>query len=151
MSGAEDPPNLAALLPHGERARFIDAVHDLAADSIVCLARVPPDSAYVVDGSFPTFVALELAAQSAALLEILERPTGDLSPPPPGYLVRVRDVRFDLARLPAGEPLSCRVRRTASAGRLRLFETEVSFGGDVVLRGTFSVLIDEPGQPARGA
>jgi predicted hotdog family 3-hydroxylacyl-ACP dehydratase len=95
--------------------------------------RVPERSAFSERGSAPALVALEMAAQSAAVLEALlrfRRQEGGGARV--GYLVGARDVRFTCARVPVGEALFAAVRLAAIAPPLSTYAFEVSDGRALV-------------------
>ena len=114
------PPE--ALLPHGPPALLLRAfaeVSEGATTAVAAIAEVSQSHPLVADGRFPTFLALEAAAQAAAALEALGRRE---SPGPRiGYLVGIRDARFAVPWLPAGRPLRVTARLEGGAFPLAVY------------------------------
>lgn len=90
------------------------------------VAVIPEDNPFVANGKAPAFVGLEAGAQAAALLEALDRASGE---PRIGYVVAIRNARFRTAWLPAGRPLPVTVKPAGSAPPLTIYEVSV---GEVV-------------------
>jgi len=136
---ASGVPVLDDLLPHRPPMRFVEEIVTETDGGVVCAVRVPERSAFGAEGSAPALVALEMAAQSAAIFEALHRfrETGDTGPRI-GYLVGARDVHFARARLPAGETLFAAVRLSGIALPLCTYAFDVRLGSDVVASGTVS-------------
>ena len=119
MSGPPPSTDVSRLLPHRGPAHFVREVVDCGAGEITCRGEVPLDSPYAAEGTFPSFVLLELAAQCAAVLEVVEgMRRGGETEPRAGYLVRARGLETATPRQPAGALFDVRVRRTARAGPL---------------------------------
>lgn len=132
-------PDLDDLLPHRPPMRFVEGIAAETDDEVVCAVRVPERSAFSEKGSAPALVALEMAAQSAAVSEALRRirETGGEGPRV-GYLVGARDVRFARARLPADETLFAAVRVSGVALPLCTYAFEVARWSVVLASGTVS-------------
>ena len=122
-------PEIETLVPHRGPALFVERVVQWNADSIECVGRIPPDSACVSEGFAPSFVALELAAQAAAALEALLRRRSGQAGPLAGYLVGVKEARFQVLRLGAGDELKARVRLIDSAPPLATYEVRLEREG----------------------
>lgn len=127
MSTVPDP---ATALAFGPEARFVEKVLDLGDGSIVCRGRVPAHSPAVSDGTAGTWALLELAAQTAALLQAAK--VGEGGGAVSGYLVRVKNARFTRPTIPADTELVVRVERTGGAGPLSLFRARVELDGEEV-------------------
>jgi predicted hotdog family 3-hydroxylacyl-ACP dehydratase len=130
-------------VPHRGRAILVEDVVALLEDGIECRGRIPPDAALAQGGRVPSFVALEMAAQAAAVLEALRRhgraeaTTG----PRTGYLVSLRGVVMERSEIPVGAPLTVSLKSSGQAGGLGLYEAVVTCEGLVCVRGvvgTFS-------------
>ena len=130
-------------MPHRGRAILVEGVLALPEDGIECRGRIPEDAALARDGRVPSFVALELAAQAAAVLEALRRrgrreaTTGARI----GYLVSLRGVVMQRAEIPVGAPLTVSLKSSGQAGGLGHYEAVVVCEGLVCVRGvvgTFS-------------
>ena len=147
MTGAWPP--VASLLPHRGRAILVEDVVALLDDGIECRGRIPPDAALAREGRVPSFVALELAAQAAAVLEALRRrePAGAAASPRTGYLVSLRGVVMERPEIPVGAPLSVSLKSSGQAGGLGLYEAVVACEGLVCVRGVVGTF-SPPAAPA---
>ena len=128
------------LIPHRGAARLVEAILEEHAGAVVCRGRVPPASPFAMGGRAPAVVALELAAQAAAVQRALSAAdAADRGHARPGYLVAVREAVFHVDLLPVGVPLIATVRRVGGAGALAIHEAPVRFdGGGDCLRATLS-------------
>ncbi len=126
---------LPVLLPHAPPARLIRGVITAEAERIVCAAEIPPDHPLAVAGHAPAWLAVEAAAQGAAVLEALARE--DDPAPRIGYLVGIREARFTTAPLPAARPFQVSARLAGSAPPLSVYE--IAAGG--AMTGTVSTYI----------
>lgn len=119
---AREGEDLAAdLLPHSPPARLVRGLIEVLEDAVVCAAEIPPDHPLVVDGRCPAFLGIEAAAQAAAVLEALDRKDGTPGPRI-GYLVGIREARFAVSNLPAGQPFEVKARLQGGAFPLSLYE-----------------------------
>ncbi|HEY2290115.1 MAG TPA: hypothetical protein VGM86_05370 [Thermoanaerobaculia bacterium] len=148
-SGDWEEPATAAgefpiLLPHAPPARLIRGVIAAAAERIVCAAEIPPDHPLAVEGHAPAFLAVEAAAQGAAVLEALAR-TDDPAPRI-GYLVGIREARLAGPPLPVGRPFQVSARLAGSAPPLSIYE--IAAGG--AMTGTISTYITTGGDASGG-
>ena len=127
-------------LPHDGVARWITEVIEVGDERIVCRGVIPIASPFVEGTSVPSFIGIELAAQAAAVLEIL----GGVGKPRAGagFLVRVRRVELPEPMLPAGVRLTCRAARTAQALPLCVYEVALLLGGRLLLSGTLSTFVE---------
>jgi predicted hotdog family 3-hydroxylacyl-ACP dehydratase len=128
------------LLPHSGVARFVEQVVESGELGGVCLARVSEGSPFAIGGKVPTFVALDIAAQAAA---VLRSTAGSTSGGPPksrgGYLVGARDLHFAAGSFEVGEPLIVTVERSGCNGPLLVAQTTVASGERELFGGTLSV------------
>ncbi len=127
------------LLPHAPPARLIRGVIAAEAERIVCAAGIPPGHPLAEGDHAPAFLAVEAAAQGAAVLEALAR-TDDPSPRI-GYLVGIREARFAAPPIPVGRPFQVSARLAGSAPPLSIYE--IAAGGAVT--GTISTYITRDG------
>lgn len=139
-------PDLDDLLPHRPPMRMVEAVEGAADDGVECTARLPEGSAFDSGGTAPALVALEMAAQTAAVFEALRRfrETGRAGARV-GYLVGARDVGFGRARVPVGEAFRAAVRLSGMALPLCTYAFEVAREGEVVASGTLSTWLTATG------
>jgi predicted hotdog family 3-hydroxylacyl-ACP dehydratase len=136
---APGSPDLDDLLPHRPPMRMVETIESETDDGVECAARVPAGSAFDSGGTAPVLVALEMAAQTAALFEALRRlrETGQAGARI-GYLVGARDVGFGRARVPVGQAFRAAVRLSGMALPLSTYAFEVAQEGEVVASGTLS-------------
>ena len=132
-------PDLDLLLPHRPPMRFIEGIDAEMDDGVVCAVRVPGRSAFTEDGSAPALVAVEMAAQSAAVFEALRRSRQEEGAGPRiGYLVGARDVRLARARVRADKTFSATIRLSGVAPPLCTYVFSVEEGREVIASGTMS-------------
>jgi 3-hydroxymyristoyl/3-hydroxydecanoyl-(acyl carrier protein) dehydratase len=133
-------PAPGVLVPHGPPALLVRTILEASAESAACVVEIPAASPFAIGGRAPAFLGLEAAAQTAAVLEALAR--SDASGPRLGYLVGVRDVRFQTPWLPVDHPLRATVRLTGSAPPLAIYEVRVDTGDEQELvTGTVSTYV----------
>ena len=130
-------------LPHAGPARLIEDVRSIEDHCIETVGAIPARSAWVDRGRVPAYVALELAAQSAAVFEIADGPEGEGSAPAEhGYIVRVRDLRCLRTDFPSDAALRASIRLEGSAAPLAMYRFEASANGEPIAAGTFSTYVD---------
>ena len=128
------------LIPHAPPARLVRDVLEATAESLTGIAEIPPDNPFVQGGLAPAFVGLEAAAQGAAVLEALGRKEGE--GPRIGYLVGIRNARFQTPSLPAGRPFPFTIRLSGSAPPLSIYEIVVpGEDGGELLRGSVNTYL----------
>jgi predicted hotdog family 3-hydroxylacyl-ACP dehydratase len=143
---ASGVPDLDDLLPHRPPMRFVEGVDTETDGGIVCAVRIPEPGPFTEGGSAPALVALEMAAQSAAVFEALRRHrAAEGGGARVGYLVGARDVRFERARVPAGATLSAAVRLSGIVLPLCTYAFDVTRGRAVLASGTVSTWITATG------
>jgi len=111
---------LPIFLPHAPPARLIQGVIAAEAEEIVCAAEIPPDHPLAAEGRAPAFLAVEAAAQAAAVLEALARKEDPA--PRIGYLVGIREARLTAVPLPVGRPFQVSARLAGSAPPLSIYD-----------------------------
>ena len=126
------------LIPHRGPARLVQTILDAAGtDVLVCGGWIPAESAFAVGGRAPAVIALELAAQAAAVQQALAGKAG--AAVAPGYLVAVRAAIVRVDDVAANVPLVATVRRTGQAGPLATYDVTVTGpGGREILTATLS-------------
>jgi predicted hotdog family 3-hydroxylacyl-ACP dehydratase len=125
------------LIPHRGEALFLREILWHEGGTLECVGVIPGSSPFVHEGQAPSFVGLELAAQAAAALQMLECSERPLAPPR-GYLVGVREARFTSPWIPADREIHTRVRRTGQAGPLTVHEILVEVAGCECVAGEIS-------------
>jgi predicted hotdog family 3-hydroxylacyl-ACP dehydratase len=141
---ASGAPKVQELIPHRPPMLFVERLLGEADDGASCLGRIPHDCALVASGYVPAFVALECAAQTAAVWEALRRSRGG-SPASPktGYLVSIRDVILFRHTIPVEADLIATVRLAALAPPLANYSVDVSVEGARALSGTIGTYLDD--------
>lgn len=141
---ARRAPPVRELIPHRPPMLFVERILGEADDGATCLARVPSACALVASGVAPAFVALEAAAQTAAVWEALKRSReGGAFAARTGYLVSLRDVVLHRRTIPADADLIVSIRLAAMASPLSTYAVEVAVEGDLVLRGTIGTYLND--------
>jgi len=136
------PAPLDALLPHRLPMRLVEAVLGEADDGATCLARIPAASGFARGGVAPALTALEAAAQTAAVWEVLRRlRDGGPGEARLGYLVSIRDVTLCRTTVPVEGDLFASVKLEAAAPPLSHYAAEVVCEGAIVLRGTIGTYL----------
>ncbi len=131
-----DHPPIETLLPHRSPMRFVDRVLTYTDKHIVCEASIPSACPLVREGAAPAIVAIEAAAQAAAVGEALRRiGAGGRKAASNGYLVRLRNVELAAATIPADAPLIVVVRLQSVELPLSTYAVEAFYRNQPVLRG----------------
>ena len=139
-------PDLDDLLPHRPPMRFVEGIETEIESGVVCAVRIPERSPISAGSFAPALMALEMAAQSAAVYEALGRfRKTEEAGARIGYLVGARDVRFTRAQVPAGETLFASVRLSGMALPLCTYSFDVAQESEVVASGTLSTWLTATG------
>lgn len=139
-------PDPAQLIPHRGPMLLVARVLDRRPDGVSCEGRIPADNPFARGGRVPALVAIELAAQTAAVFEALGRRESDSAAGPRiGYLVSVRAAHFAVQELPVGAPLVAHVRGAGSAPPLALYEVRVEQEGVLVMTATLGAYLTTSG------
>ncbi len=115
-------PPIDQLLPHGPPIRFVEEIVGEVDGAFVCRARIPAELG--VEGLASPLLGIEMGAQTAAVLAALDRGSDDIGPRM-GYLVSVRNARFETGVLPVDRALTVRARRAGGVHPLATFEVEI--------------------------
>jgi len=135
-------PPIAELIPHRLPMLFVDRLLGEAEDGATCAGRVPHACALVEGGVTPAYVALELAAQTAAVWEALRRRrASDAGGPREGYLVSLKDVVLHRGTVPSDVELFASIRMSSSAPPLTTYDVEVVVEGEAALTGTIGTYL----------
>jgi 3-hydroxymyristoyl/3-hydroxydecanoyl-(acyl carrier protein) dehydratase len=144
----EDPPAWPEMetprlrLPHAGPALLVRGVVGRASSETTCLASIPESSPFAAGGFAPGFLAVEAAAQAAALVE--PEDDGDRGEPGAreGYLVGIRHFDLPLRTLPVDTPLEVEIRDAGQAPPLRLYAATVRLGSALAAAGTFGTFVE---------
>ena len=132
-------------LPQTGPARLIKRI-GASEDGNTCYAHVPTDSPFrSLDPStntVPALVALEMAAQAAAVLE--PKPNGNpIASDSPRLLVGLRAVHVATPSIDSESEYLCKVEALTTAPPLRIYRFEVTApSGSLVARGELSTFFD---------
>jgi 3-hydroxymyristoyl/3-hydroxydecanoyl-(acyl carrier protein) dehydratase len=140
IAAAGDFPDPAVLVPHAPPALFLRHVIEAGPEGIVCAVEIPSAHPLASEGRVPAFAGLEAAAQAAAILEALGR-SGEEGGPRIGYLVGIRDARFQSAFLPADRPLRAEARLHGSVPPLSMYRVSVQGAGGEIVTGMISTYL----------
>jgi predicted hotdog family 3-hydroxylacyl-ACP dehydratase len=137
-------PPLHDLIPHRPPMLFVDRILGEADDGATCRGRVPEAFALVREGRVPALVALEVAAQTAAVWEALRRSRepGSWSVRT-GYLVSIKDVVLHRRTIEAEVDLIASIRLEASMAELTTYAVDVSVEGGQALSGTIGTYLGD--------
>ena len=122
---------IEALIPHRDRMRLIGEVMAVDDDRAVTLSTVTEDWPLYRDGFVDALVAIELVAQTAALLEgwkRLQSGRGGIS----GWLVGIKKADFRLPRIPLHATLITEAHRDYAMESYAVFGGTVRVGTEVV-------------------
>jgi len=124
-------PAIKQLLPHRPPMLLLTDIVEELTDGIVCVGSIPPDHFLVREARAPVVLGIELAAQAAGAHAALQRRATSTASPRPvsGLLVGIREGRFHIDALPAGELLTATVRLIGATGPLAIYEGRVSMKG----------------------
>lgn len=141
---ASAAPRIQELIPHRPPMLFVDRILGEADDGATCLGRVPAACALVRDGKAPAYVALELAAQTAAVWEALRRSRETGAPSPRmGYLVSIKDVVLYRRTIDADAELIASVRLEAAVASLSTYAVDVAVEGGLALAGSIGTYLGD--------
>ncbi len=130
------------LLPHEGRALLLTAVRSRSIDRAEATVLIGPEHPYVVDGAAESTLALELFAQTAALVSALEG-----AAPRRGRLAAVPELELDQEFVTVGTELVVTVTREGDHGLLTRFAGVLSAGGALVARGVIVVALTDEVAP----
>lgn len=137
-------PSFDELIPHRFPMRFVERLLGEAEDGATCLARVPRACGLTTGGAAPALIAMEAAAQTAAIWEALRHARASGGPSARiGYLVSVSDVMLHMDTIPADADLFATVRLEAVMPPLSIYAVEVVTEGAVALRGSIGAYLSE--------
>lgn len=116
MSGRDRFPAVEDLVPHRGPSLMIQRVLEAGGGELRAAGRIPLESAFATPEGAPCYVGLDLLAQAAGAIEALEHGAVPSDGGPAiGYLVGIREARFEVRRLPLGRDLTANVRQLSGA------------------------------------
>jgi predicted hotdog family 3-hydroxylacyl-ACP dehydratase len=122
--------DIETLIPHRGRMRLIGEILAVDNDSAVTSSAATEEWPLCRDGSVDSLVAIELVAQTAALIEGWKRQQSGRGGTK-GWLVGVKAADFRLPRIPLPATLLTEVRRNYALESYAVFEGTVRLGGEV--------------------
>ncbi len=149
-------PAVETLLPHRGFMLLVESVLEVDEQRIECRGRIPAAHPTVAAGRAPAILGLEMGAQAAGLHAALQARAAGPPPEPEGqggknrvtpaprlgYLVGIRQARFDESHLPVDVPLRVTAKTAGSLAALALCEITVQREGEStprpLVRGTVS-------------
>jgi len=141
-------PAVETLLPHRGAMLLVESVLEVDAQSIECRGRILAAHPTVAAGRAPAILGLEMGAQAAGLHAALQARAADPAPEPVGedgkgqpaaaprlgYLVGIRQARFDESHLPVDVPLRVTAKTAGALAALALCEITVRREGESATR-----------------
>lgn len=121
--------DIEALIPHRDRMRLIDEVLTFDGDVAVTSSVVSERWPLYRDGAVDSLVAIELVAQTAAVLEGLKRRQSGRGGTK-GWLVGIKEADFRLPCLPLSGLLVTEARRGCAMEGYAVFDGIVRFGSE---------------------
>lgn len=122
--------DIEALIPHRGRMRLVGEVLAVDDDSAATASAVTEAWPLYRDGSVDSLVAIELVAQTAALIEGWKRQRSGKGGTK-GWLVGVKAADFRWPRITLPATLLTEVRRDYAMESYAVFEGTVRLGGEV--------------------
>lgn len=123
--------DIESLIPHRDRMRLLDGVIAVDEERAVTTAHASEAWPLYRDGSVDVLVAIELVAQSAALLEGWKRRRSGKGGAK-GWLVGIKSAEFRCARIEVPAVLVTEVRRNYALESYAVFDGIVRAGDDSV-------------------
>lgn len=141
---SEDPwPALDQLIPHRPPILLVERIVRFCDGELVCRGVLPAYDRTRRPATAPPFLALELAAQTAAVLAALEGGDAPSRQGAIGYLAAIRDARFLTPEIPACRRLLATVRTAGRMPPLRTYSVEVALeeGAALLVTATLSTYL----------
>ena len=137
-------PDITQLVPHRPPMLLVDEVVSLEGAKVVCRTTLTPETPFVEGGEAPVLLAIELFAQSAAVLtSLLAVQTGATIDS--GALLGTREIRFFGDTLRAGEVLDIHVEQTLAMGMMAHVDCALYRGEERLAEGSVQVMAGAPG------
>lgn len=132
-------PPVEDLIPHRGSALLLRQVLEVSERELRGVGEISSESPFADLGSVPAFVGLDLLAQAAAAFEALRRRRADREAKGEvGYLVGVREARFETATLPLAVPLVAHLRITGESASVATHEGSLRLGEALCLSAILS-------------
>lgn len=136
-------PPITDLVPHRPPMLLVDEVVSREGQKVVCRTTIRPDTMFVEDGSIPALVAIELFAQSAAVLtSLLAVQTGVAIDS--GALLGTREITLHTDRFEVGDVLEVHVEQTMAMGMMAHVDCALYRGDERLAEGSVQVMAGAP-------
>jgi predicted hotdog family 3-hydroxylacyl-ACP dehydratase len=122
--------DIESLIPHRDRIKLISEVLEITTESAVAAAVVGPDWPLCDGNSVDPVVLIEVIAQTAAVIDGNKRKKQGKAGGK-GWLVGIKNARFNVARIPVGTYLRASVANSYSFDNYSVIEGTVSAGQEI--------------------
>jgi predicted hotdog family 3-hydroxylacyl-ACP dehydratase len=123
--------DIEALIPHRDRMRLIDGVLSVDEERALTFATATDIWPLCQDGYVDVLVAIELVAQSAAIMEGWKRQQSKKGGAK-GWLVGIKSADFRCSRIAVPAQLITEVRRSYALESYAVFEGTVRQGSEII-------------------
>jgi predicted hotdog family 3-hydroxylacyl-ACP dehydratase len=122
--------DIESLIPHRDRIKLISEVLEITTESAVAAAVVKPDWPLCDGNSVNPVVLIEVVAQTAAVIDGNKRKKQGKAGGK-GWLVGVKDARFNVAEISVGTYLTASVANSYSFDNYSVIEGTVRAGQEI--------------------
>lgn len=136
-------PDITQLVPHRPPMLLVDEVVELEGSRVVCRTTLKDDTVFVTDGEAPMLMAIELFAQTAAVLTSLLA-TRTEARIESGALLGTRKIELHGDTLKAGDVLEIHCEQTMAMGMMAHVECALFRGGEKLAEGSVHVMAGAP-------
>lgn len=114
-------------LPHRPPMLLIDDIVEVAADRVVCRARIHPDCVFAIDGEVHPSAMIEFVAQACAIhAGVVAAREG--APPKMGLIISCREISFAVDSFAVGDELTIAATLDVGQNGLAAFTGTVTRG-----------------------
>ncbi len=140
-------PDIERLVPHRAPMLLIDRIVEAAEDAVTALARIDPACVFAMgDEGVPSYVGLEMMAQTVCAYDGLRRYERGL-PPPIGFLLGCRRYTVRRPYLAPGTVLAVTARMLLHDGDMASFDCVIREDDDPATLAEGSVNVYRPANP----
>jgi predicted hotdog family 3-hydroxylacyl-ACP dehydratase len=127
MAEALSEVDIESVIPHRDRIKMISEVLEMTDDTAVTAALVKPTWPLCNGATVNPIVLIEVIAQTAAVIDGIKRKKQGKSGGK-GWLVGVKNAKFNITEIPVGTKLIARVRNSYSFDNYSVIEGTVYAG-----------------------
>lgn len=131
--------SLLEQIPHRGPMRWVDEVASASEGRVECRTRLRDGHLLAESGHISPLIALELFAQSAAVLMASRKAEGGETDPVNGALVGTRKLDVFVDELRVGDELTTVAQEKWTAGALTQLTCELRRDGETIARGAVNV------------